>query len=148
MSRALGLIGFNTSQIRGMFHEQGENKTLQMSLSLLQDTRHSQALNSLAAQFLSAGFRVWAANASTSSVPGSYFWTSTTTRPFWSVYTMKRVLGLPDGFVHRYHPAMPRDLCRALRLVGTWKLYTVSVLSGSIWTPLPISSVHAQSNVR
>lgn len=85
MSRALGLIGFNTSQIRGMFHEQGENKTLKMSLSLLQDTRHSQALNSLAAQFLSAGLRVWAANASTSSVPGSYFWTSTTTRPFWSV---------------------------------------------------------------
>lgn len=64
MSRALGLIGFNTSQIRGMFHEQGENKTLQMGLSLLQDAHHSQAVNSLAAQFLSAGFRVWAENAS------------------------------------------------------------------------------------
>lgn len=85
MSRVLGLIGFNTSQMRGMIHEQGENKTLQMSLSLLSDLRHSQALNSWAAQVFSAGFRVREANANTSSVPWSYFWTSTTTRPFLSV---------------------------------------------------------------
>lgn len=81
MSRVLGLIGFNTSQMRGMIHEQGENK----SLSLLSDLRHSQALNSWAAQVFSAGFRVREANANTSSVPWSYFWTSTTTRPFLSV---------------------------------------------------------------